>query len=176
MNNKGKGYVVTKILIISDTHQNHFLLGNVLALNADCDFIIHLGDDHDDLNEHEHYIGEKQVHFALGFNYNDKEQIKKNVRFNIEGIEFAISHVKEYLKFDEQNCIYCFGHTHNRYFLQKDNLVIINPGHLKKEFDRNNTAGYVVVELSEKITANFYEYQGTLLSSHDLLLKKSLSS
>ena len=150
---------MTKILIISDTHGNHKLLRDVLLANDDCEYLIHLGDEPDDLEFHPDLTESMQIFSVYGL-YHDKWSTKNAVRkFSISGVDFCISHAQEYLSMKEDNSISCFGHTHHRYFYQDGSKIFINPGHLKREKDRGETAGYAIIELNEKPMVRFYDYK-----------------
>jgi len=153
---------MSKVLIISDTHGNYDMLNSVLKNNQDCKYLIHLGDEPDDLDRHAKLLLNMQVFSVYGM-YHPKIT-NENMRkcFQIEDVEFAISHCKEYLQIEKQKCIYCYGHTHRSFYDNKDGVVVLNPGHLKDEMDRGEVAGYVVVNIAEKIEVVFYTFDGNV--------------
>ena len=159
---------MSKILIISDTHRNHDLLKIVLERNQDCEYLIHLGDEPDDLEFYPELIENMQVFFVYGL-YHERflEQNAVNC-FNIGELEFCISHSEKKLRQIANDksqmtnstkpigdCHYervrflCFGHTHHSYFKQIGGDVWLNPGHLKLPKDRDEIAGYAVVEFND---------------------------
>jgi len=156
---------MSKVLIVSDTHGNQRLLRTVLSNNQDCKYLIHLGDEPDDLERYQKLIANMQVFYVYGM-YHQKltdENIRKS--FKIENIDFVISHCRDYLEIGQQKCIYCYGHTHRAYFENKDGIVLLNPGHLKDNVDRDETAGYAVIEIADTTTVTFYSFDGKTLST-----------
>ncbi|MCL2065157.1 MAG: metallophosphatase family protein [Candidatus Cloacimonetes bacterium] len=153
-----------KILIISDTHHNHKILKNVLSMNTDCDYLIHLGDEPDDMSRHTEYLENKHFYYVYGLYHSRWSHENAVKQFQIDNIDFCISHTDACFKMlkSESNpkskktksqntesnrlLFYCFGHTHHRHFEQNNNIVYLNPGHLKNENDRDEIAGYVVIE------------------------------
>ena len=154
-----------KILIISDTHGNHGLLKPVLAQNQDCGYLIHLGDEPDDLDIHTGLTANMQIFSVFGL-YHEKFTPENNC-FTIDDFHFVISHTVKLLKFEKDNTIYLFGHTHNRLFEFTDNKLIINPGHLKCTKDRGDVAGYAVLEYENNtdLTINFYNYKNKIVET-----------
>lgn len=159
----------TKILVISDTHSNHKLLEKVLFKNHDCEYLIHLGDEPDDLEGHPHLTENKQMLFVYGL-YHQKWSSENAVScFSICGQEFCITHARQYFSTYKENCIYCFGHTHHKYYHCDGTTIVINPGHLKKETDRGETAGYVIVELGKEKTIRFFDYDHECIEAYTIL-------
>ena len=159
---------MSKILIISDTHQNHKLLDRVLSSNKDCDFLIHLGDEPDDLEYHPEHTANMQIFSVYGLYHRNWSPKTAVLCFSIDGVDFMITHAMDYLNETKKNCIHCFGHTHHRYFSQEENKVFLNPGHLKKETDRNEIAGYAVLDFANGKTITYYDYSGNPLFSHKI--------
>ena len=50
-----------KILVLSDTHRNLKILENVLSANLDCDIIIHLGNDYEDMDNFPNLTEVKEI-------------------------------------------------------------------------------------------------------------------
>jgi len=153
---------MSKVLIVSDTHGNQRLLRTVLNNNQDCKYLIHLGDEPEDLERYQKLIEDMQVFYVFGMYH--QRLTDENIRkcFQIEDVNFVISHCKDYLEIEQKQCIYCFGHTHRAFFENKDGIVLLNPGHLKANVDRNETAGYVVIDIANTITVVFYTYDGRI--------------
>jgi len=163
-----------KILIISDTHENHDLLQPVLSHNQDCEYLIHLGDEPDDLERHADLTAKMQIFSIFGL-YHAKFTSENACKiFSIDGLDFSISHTVKMLKFDKFNCIYLFGHTHNRFFEFNDNKLIVNPGHLKSTKDRGDVAGYAIIEYDNpvEVTVKFFNYKNKLTETKKVSFKK----
>ena len=143
---------MTKVLIMSDTHSNFRLLESVLIQNSDCEYLIHLGDEPDDLENFPEI--EMQIFSVYGLFHPKITKQNAVYSFSINGFDFVIAHAREMFK--DKNfghdvvAFYCFGHTHHRYFEQIENIVYLNPGHLKKEKDRGEEAGYIILEIGDR--------------------------
>ena len=152
-----------KILLISDTHGNHKLLEKVLKHNHDCKYLIHLGDEPDDLEHHPELTSDMQIFYVYGiFHHKWTEQNASN-KFMIKNTRFKIAHTPADIKVEEHDHIYCFGHTHHRHFERDGKSLYINPGHLKNNNDRGEVAGYVVIELKDDVKIKFFDYKHKLL-------------
>jgi predicted phosphodiesterase len=155
---------MSKILIISDTHGNHALLKSVLKKNMDCEYLIHLGDEPDDLDRHSKFTAGMSIFSVYGLYHNGWTPDNSCVRFTIAEVDFVISHSVDGLVRSSQPCIYCYGHTHHRTVEKKGDDIYINPGHLKKEQDRGESAGYMVMHISDGKKSLFcFDYQHNLL-------------
>lgn len=163
-----------KILLISDTHGNYNLIENILIKNINCNTVIHLGDEPDDLEGFPDLLDGKILHSVYGI-YHSGWSIKNAVReftvkYKSQELSFCIAHVKEHLPnhSDYLKRIYCFGHTHHRFFETKENSVFINPGHLKKNHDRGEDAGYAIILFDDVnsmpyIEICFFDYKHSLI-------------
>ena len=156
-----------KILIISDTHENHKLLEKVLIDNQNCKYLIHLGDEPDDLEYHCDLIANMQVFSVQGLFHHKWTCETACIKFKIKDIWFVIAHTPQDLILQEQNSIYCFGHTHNRHFEKNPNGVFLNPGHLKKETDRGEVAGYATLEVSNDLAFRFLDHTGKTVQTEN---------
>jgi len=152
-----------KILLISDTHSNFKILEDVLSYNQNCEYLIHLGDDPNDLDYFTKLTENMNIFYVYGL-YHDKWKPENSVvKFSIHGQDFCISHAKEFLLKMKDNCIYCYGHTHKRDFYAHNKIVLINPGHLKNTIDRGEIASYVIINLKKKIEFNFFDINHQLI-------------
>ena len=154
---------MTRILVISDTHGNHKILEEVLKINQDCEFLIHLGDEPDDLEYHTELTENMQIFSVYGLYHRKWSEKNAAKRFNINGQDFMIAHAKQYLSIDEKDTIYCYGHTHHKYFYQDEAIVIFNPGHLKNKTDRGESAGYAIIEIGDRKTIYFFDLDHELI-------------
>ena len=162
---------MTKILVISDTHGNQKILQNVLETNSDCEYLIHLGDEPDDLDYHTDLTENMQIFSVYGLYHRKWNENDAAKSINIGGQNFFIAHAQQYLDISEKNTIYCYGHTHRRYFYKDESIVIINPGHLKNKTDRGENAGYIIIELGlkkNKIIINYFDYEHQLIDTKEV--------
>ncbi|MCK9329322.1 MAG: metallophosphatase family protein [Candidatus Cloacimonetes bacterium] len=172
---------MNKIIILSDTHQNKDLLQRVLEQNQDSKYLIHLGDEPDDLEYFPELISEMYIYSVFGIYHQAWRQENSVLDFFIQindnyALNFHIAHVKEHHTIVDSKekgiNLYCFGHTHHRYFEQVyDSTYFLNPGHLKKFFDRGEKAGYAIIEHNEvlnQIELFFKDYQSNIIERYIL--------
>ena len=148
-----------KVLLISDTHGNHKILEAVLKANQDCKYLIHLGDEPDDLEYHPELTYDMQIYSVYGLYHPKWTPENACISLEIKNHKFVIAHTPADLKVEKKDCIYCFGHTHNRHFERDGKSLYINPGHLKNKNDRGQVAGYAVIELCNEIKVIFMNYK-----------------
>jgi len=156
---------MNKVLVLSDTHGNHELLTSVLTKNRNANYLIHLGDEPDDLDKHAGLLTNMQVYSVYGLYHQKFTPENACKTFSIGDINFVIAHAREYLVPGPPKCFYCYGHTHRGFIEQYRDVVYLNPGHLKNSIDRNEIAGYVVIEISQVVQVFFYDFRHTMVSS-----------
>jgi len=154
-----------KVLVLSDTHGNHDILDSVLLKNRNANYLIHLGDEPDDLERHKDLLENMQVYSVYGLYHHKFSPENACKTFSIDDINFVIAHAREYLIPGPPKCFYCYGHTHRGFIEQHRDVVYLNPGHLKHNIDRNEIAGYVVIEISQVVQVFFYDFRHAMVSS-----------
>lgn len=135
-----------RIGIISDTHG--LLRPEVLNILKTCDCILHGGD----INSPEilDQLRPLASIYAVRGN-NDREWaegLAKTLRFQIEGVEFFMTHNKKDVAWDLGNAqVVVFGHTH-KYFQERiDGRLWLNPGSCgKRRFDQEITMAVLTAE------------------------------
>lgn len=135
-----------RIGIISDTHG--LLRPEVLNILKTCDCILHGGD----INSPEilDQLRPLASIYAVRGN-NDREWaegLAKALRFQIEGVEFFMTHNKKDVAWDLGNAqVVVFGHTH-KYFQERiDGRLWLNPGSCgKRRFDQEITMAVLTAE------------------------------
>lgn len=135
-----------RIGIISDTHG--LLRSEVLNILKTCDCILHGGD----INSPEilDQLRPLASIYAVRGN-NDREWaegLAKTLRFQIEGVEFFMTHNKKDVAWDLGNAqVVVFGHTH-KYFQERiDGRLWLNPGSCgKRRFDQEITMAVLTAE------------------------------
>jgi len=147
-----------KILVISDTHGNQSMINDMVPIAETADWVIHLGDDYSDaLPFIEKKIPTIRVPGTWGKEYQDP--MIDNRRFEtFNGWALFLSHTPTKDPHDlhddidpewviqQKKChIFCHGHTHQPSLKQSNNVTILNPGHLKRPFDRNYPASYAII-------------------------------
>jgi len=150
-----------KILIVSDTHRKDDHLQEVIMKEAPLDLLIHLGDaegseyfienwvnegcslamvmGNNDFfasleRELEIYIGPHRALLTHGHYY--------NVSLSVEGL---------YQEAKARGCdIAMYGHTHRPYLIDKDGVVILNPGSLSYPRQEGRKPSYMIMKVDEK--------------------------
>lgn len=135
-----------RIGIISDTHG--LLRPEVLNILKTCDCILHGGD----INSPEilDQLRPLASIYAVRGN-NDREWaegLAKTLRFQIEGVEFFMTHNKKDVAWDLGNAqVVVFGHTHKYFQDRIDGRLWLNPGSCGKcRFDQEITMAVLTAE------------------------------
>lgn len=135
-----------RIGIISDTHG--LLRPEVLNILKTCDCILHGGD----INSPEilDQLRPLASIYAVRGN-NDREWaegLAKTLRFQIEGVEFFMTHNKKDVAWDLGNAqVVVFGHTHKFFQERIDGRLWLNPGSCgKRRFDQEITMAVLTAE------------------------------
>ena len=144
---------MTKIVVISDTHNNQRLLRKALQNEENYDYIFHLGDYYEDLDKNFDLIKNIKVEKVPGIShsgYTDGTLDKIKI-VNIEGWSFALVHnvLDTMMRRTVANFI-LHGHTHRTEFKEFRKSYLVNPGHLKYEFDRGASASYATIIIKNK--------------------------
>jgi predicted phosphodiesterase len=160
---------MNKIIIMSDTHGNQQMLRKALS-NEDYTHIFHLGDNYNDLDNNFDLTDGKTMIRVPGIyhpGYQDMS-IPAAQYHSVNGWNFCLIHdigiVKKKFK---TNTIYFHGHTHQIEFYERNNNVVtINPGHLKNFFDRGQKPSYITAEVDEQaIRLDFKGLSGNIFGT-----------
>lgn len=137
-----------KVLIISDTHSNFTLMKQVFKIEKDYDTLIHLGDEHDDIEFFSEEIDNKQVYTVAGLYHHDYGKKSKTcINIKINNWSLQLAHSPNNLELKQQNAeLYLHGHTHQAKIEQNPTFLVLNPGHLKSKKDRGFYPSYMVLE------------------------------
>ena len=123
-------------LILSDTHGNIAAMNTLKGIMAECDYIIHLGDYHRDLQSFSEEFCEK-IYSVNG----NCDGGGKDLVFEVDGKKILLTHGDRYdvksslykllLKAKEIKAdVVMFGHTHIPVVEERDGILFINPGTL----------------------------------------------
>jgi len=160
-----------RIIILSDTHKNQKLLRQILERDAvRSDYVFHLGDNYEDLNENEDLLENKKVFKVPGIFhpcYLDGSLPVTQV-VDVQNWNFILVHNIDDLPDIETNQkIYCYGHSHKFDFRHLDGSYYINPGHLKDDWDKDRPASYAILEVEiDKIVVLFKDKKGTVIQKN----------
>ncbi|MBT3169502.1 MAG: hypothetical protein HN952_08360 [Candidatus Cloacimonetes bacterium] len=144
---------MAKIIVISDTHRNQKLLRIALQNEENYDYIFHLGDYYEDLDENLDLIENAEIVKVPGIlhpGYEDNSLDKIKI-ITIDNWSFALVHnvLDAMMRRTLANFI-LHGHTHRTEFKEFRKSYLLNPGHLKYEFDRGREASYVTIVTDDK--------------------------
>ena len=161
-----------KIMIISDTHENQFLLRKAFDQEENITHIFHLGDNYEDLDSNLVLIETRQVFKVPGIyhpGYLDGsipaiQQITIS-DWNIMLVHNALDPRANSQKFN----IVFHGHTHQFEFRKTRDYYYINPGHLKAKSDRGRKPSYLTVDVHEnKLEFKFKHLNGKQFLMHSI--------
>ena len=133
--------MLTKALILSDTHRDIKTLSKILEKEKNYKYILHLGDHHTDLEETGFDFDDKIIYKVRGncdFEYEEDDRI-----IIIDGIKIFMTHGHMYsvktsissltYKAEEVGAdIALFGHTHIAYNKMFKGIRYFNPGSLSR--------------------------------------------
>ncbi len=154
-----------KCLVVSDTHTNLEFYKGCLSryLPSSIDLVIHLGDNYiDALLAHEYNHKLVCVPGTRCSQYEDT--LIENRRFELfNSWRCLLSHtptismgdlstdVNPLEEIKNNKCdVFLHGHTHKQTVRRISNVIILNPGHLKSNFDRGEKPGYMIVNFGLK--------------------------
>ncbi|HPY96474.1 MAG TPA: YfcE family phosphodiesterase [Candidatus Cloacimonadota bacterium] len=140
-----------RILVVSDTHGNYKFLNDVLSFEKKIDVLIHLGDEHTDIDNFTELLDKMRVFSVAGIYHRDYlNQSKRKLNFNLESLRFQITHSPNDLDLTSKNIdIFIHGHTHLSLIDEHKTFVVLNPGHLKSDMDRGEYPTYMVLEAKD---------------------------
>ncbi len=137
------------ILVISDTHGNMDLLSSVLEANIDCDMVIHLGDNYEDLDTFTSLLNGKENFKVPGIFHpqykSGKLEAEKLVE--VEGKKVLLVHSRRDIT--QIADIYLFGHSHEWELRNSKNGIFLNPGHLRMSEEKGREASYALLKILE---------------------------
>lgn len=159
---------MSKIIILSDTHNNQVLLRKILEREIDkFDYLFHLGDNYEDLDENEDLLSGKSLYKVPGIFHpgymNGTIPARQTVQ--IDNWSFLLVHnIDDIPEIRPSNDIFCYGHTHRLVLNKVDNAYYLNPGHLKDEWDKDRPASYAILDVNvDKITVEFKDKNGVVI-------------
>ncbi|MBW6515673.1 MAG: metallophosphatase family protein [Candidatus Cloacimonetes bacterium] len=160
-----------RIIVLSDTHKNQSLLRKVLQNEIEqCNYVFHLGDNYEDLDENEDLLIGKKVTRVPGIfhpRYLDGSlpagQIVKVLNWSF----MLVHNIDDIPEILPNHHIFCYGHTHRLELKKIDGHYFLNPGHLKDEWDKDRPASYVILDVEiDKIVIEFKDKSGVVIQKH----------
>ena len=141
-----------KILVCSDTHHNSELFQKAVdfGISLDVTHLWHLGDDWDDTTKIDTYdLLVKQVPGLWHANYHNPS-ISRIYSFDWGVFSSTMVHDISTIRpmyLTNSPWLFFHGHTHKPAIEAQNNSLTINPGHLKKNFDRGYEATFLTITL-----------------------------
>ncbi|MBQ7373045.1 MAG: metallophosphoesterase [Clostridia bacterium] len=146
-----------KITVISDTHGNLRDVDALAEIMMESDYVFHLGDHYDDMKNCYHVLGDKLYRVHGNCDWGSLKDIVVKVGdvkiFATHGDLYGAKHGVERLvkKAKEEKCsVVLYGHTHISAIVEKDGVLLINPGTLSK-YASKKTFAYIVIN-GDKVT------------------------
>ena len=140
-----------KVLIVSDTHNNLKLYKKVLSENK-ADLLFHLGDYYED-SDKVRFSGYCQTLYRVpGIYHPGYRDGSLPYLENIDLLGFPVNlvHNIDDIDFSKMtNQVVFYGHTHIPKISRYKTNILINPGHLKLDEDRNQPASYIILTVTE---------------------------
>ena len=120
-----------KIVVVSDSHSNSYLLKKICLLHEDADVFLHAGDSEDNEINIYPFVSVKGNN---DYYINDESKIIKIGDFSIyithgHKIEKSIENLTRIAKMNGCKII-IYGHTHVPFYQENDGVYILNPGAL----------------------------------------------
>ena len=174
-----------KLLIMSDTHGNQTMIHAMIDHALKVDITLHLGDNYHDaqaiLDAGACVI---RIPGTWGAQYQDP--LIDNRRFETWlGWRFFLTHTPEIDAHDlpqdldpfdvlsKKLCdVFCHGHTHEPMLRYYNDVLILNPGHLKGSMDRGFAASYAVATLTQtECSVDIIDFQSQQIIEYERLIR-----
>lgn len=146
-----------RIGVLSDTHNNLYLLDMAVKRMGKIDMLIHLGDNYSDaIKANEIY--KLPLEYVVGNNDYDYDPVYFKV-LNINGKRILITHGHKYRIYYDLNTLYykaleeradlvLYGHTHRQNIEWVGNILFVNPG--STSLPRGGKPGAAVINIDDK--------------------------
>lgn len=175
-----------KIGVISDSHNNIVNLDNAITIlkKQGAQKTIHLGDNYTDIDE----IGETEITRVPGVfsDFYQNPKIPNRKIENFHGWRILITHTISSHKNDlpddikpedliknKRIDIVLYGHTHIPAIKKEDNIIFINPGHLKDEDKKGYAPTFALLQLlGNKVTIEIYDLKTEILYKKKIFTKE----
>lgn len=163
-----------KILVVSDTHNNISLFKRVLSA-CKPDMLFHLGDYYEDNEKVAFAKYCKTLYRVPGIyhpGYRDAS-LKHIEELELLGITLKLVHNIDDIDFSSvSNSLVFYGHSHIQSLKAYKSNILINPGHLKSDEDRQQLASYIVLNVKDsRIVLGMYQVEKGLINTY--IIKKN---
>lgn len=154
-----------KILIVSDTHGSLHNFDTVIEREKEVDMLLHLGDVEGD-DDYMETVMDCPVHI-VGGNNDYFSRLPSEMEIRIGSHKVFLTHGHGYhVSVDTRRLkqaarargadIVMYGHTHRPEIDLEDDVKVINPGSLSYPRQAGRKATYVIMEIGNTGTAEFY--------------------
>ncbi len=169
-----------KIGIVSDTHRNKEYLERAVDWLISSRHIVslyHLGDDYEDVVElAERGIDIVQVPGIYHHKYQDGTIPAKLIE-HVLGLRILLVHSFEKdvtFKDKTKADVILFGHTHKPEIRIEDGLLLMNPGHLKGEIDKQTEPSLGILDVQDQtVSAKIFDTDFEEIKSMELIRSES---
>ena len=169
-----------KIGVVSDTHRNKKYLEEVtgwLTKRQRIATLYHLGDDYEDVVDLADQGFEIiQVPGIYDPKYKDSILARKQID-NILGLRILLVHFPEKDVTEDDRTvsdIILYGHTHKAELKLEDGLLLMNPGHLKAELDKQFKPSFGLLDVqNETVSAKIFNLDFKEIMGVDLVRAES---
>ncbi len=169
-----------KIGVISDTHRNMDLLGQVtgwMTQRQRISVLYHLGDDYNDVVDLGDQFAElMQVPGLYDERYRTGEAPAK-IFETVLGISLLLVHSLDKDTDDDdisRSDIILHGHSHRHELRLDDGKLYFNPGHLKGALDKNMPPSFGILTIEDRgVEAAIYDLKFNPVSSMELIRSES---
>ena len=145
---------MSKILVVSDSHNNQKAIEQIVNMYPKCDAYLHLGDSG---------VYESQLYPFISVKGNNDYYINDEVKIlTINNIRIYMTHGhKMYLNEEvmvniakKNNCkMFLFGHTHRPFYKEIDGIHLLNPGSISLSRSAVGET-YAIIEIDENTNIN----------------------
>ena len=169
-----------RIGVVSDTHRNKNHLEKALDWLISEQYIstlFHLGDDYEDVIDlADRGVEIVQVPGIYHHKYKDGTLKPKQIE-NISGLRVLLVHSLDKDATTEDRTvsdIILYGHTHRSEIKLEDGLLLMNPGHLKSEIDKQVKPSFGLLDIQDQIvSAKLFNMNFEEINSVDLMRSES---
>lgn len=147
-----------KVLVVSDTHRFHKYYDKMFEKEGSADLLIHLGD----LEGGEYYIEQTAgcpVHMVAGNNdLFTRLPMEKEIRLGNKKVLITHGHYYHISAGYERICqealrrkvdIVMFGHIHRPVQIEKNGVLLLNPGSISYPRQQGRQSTYMVIEIDK---------------------------
>ena len=169
-----------KIGVVADTHRNKDYVEKVADWLISKQHIVslyHLGDDYGDVAG----LADREIHIVqVPGIYHPKYQdrtLPAKQKENVSGLSILLVHCLDKDVTDEDRAvsdIILYGHTHRFEIKLEDGLMLMNPGHIKSEIDKQFKPTFGLLDIQDQtVSAKIFDMDFKEIKRVDLIRSES---